>query len=301
MIGTQVAITPLLEIKDPSFNPDKCAEYELMLELGVERFRFFVLESKTKHVLCLEDYSIGGLPMENKWVVWLKQLYEEHPFLNSNLWKNVSVCFNTPSFTLIPDVFFRKEYANSYLGLVQGEVPEGEHLLHHEVRKLGARNVFMVEKEIWEWFLTTYTQHVPHFIHQTSALIEGTLSLASVEKARTLLTCYFEDDFVTLTVAKADKLLFCNKFGYKSASDMGYFVMFVLDSLGLAQENVLCNIYGETTPYSEDYQLLQKFLPYLQLGKNPTGFLLKEAFEDLPEHRYFSLYNVYFATQPPKK
>lgn len=82
---------------------------------------------------------------------------------------------------------------------------------------------------------------------------------------------------------------------------MGYFVMFVLDSLQLTPENVSCYLYGEITPYSEDYQLLKKFLPHLLFGKNPKKLALGDVFEDLPEHRYFSLYNIFFATQTLKK
>jgi hypothetical protein len=301
MIATQAAITPLLEIKDERFDAEKCAEYELMIELGAERLRFFVLESANRRVLCLEDYSIGGLPNDKKWAVWLGKLFEEHPFLGADSWKNVVICFNTPSFTLIPDVYFRKEYANSYLGLIRGEIMEGEQLLHQEVKKLEARNIFAVNKELWEWILTTYTIQLPAFVHQTGALIEGTLNLSAAEKGNTLMTFHFEDDFVTLTLARKEQLLFCNKFGYKTAADMGYFVMFVLDSLQLTPENVSCYLYGEITPYSEDYQLLKKFLPHLLFGKNPKKLALGDVFEDLPEHRYFSLYNIFFATQTLKK
>ncbi|MFN8344253.1 MAG: DUF3822 family protein [Spirosomataceae bacterium] len=301
MIATQAAITPLLEIKDERFDSDKCAEYELMLELGADRLRFFVLESANKRVLCLEDYTIGGLPNEKKWALWLGQLFSEHPILGNNLWKNVVVCFNTPSFTLIPDDYFRKEYAGNYLSLIRGEVTEGEQVLHQEVRKLAARNVFTVDKELWEWLLNTYTLQLPAFVHQTASLIEGTLTLSAQERANTLMTFHFEDDFVTLTLVQQEQLLFCNKFAYKTAADMGYFVMFVLDSMQLTPENVRCYLYGEITPYSEDYQLLQKFLPHLLFGKNPKKLTIGEAFEDLPEHRYFSLYNIYFATQTLKK
>jgi hypothetical protein len=301
MIATQAAITPLVEMKDERFDSEKCSEYELMMELGAERLRFFVLESATKRVLCLEDYSIGGLPNDKKWATWLGQLFQEHAFWGSTLWKNVTVCINTPSFTLIPDAYFRKEYANNYLGLIRGEIPENEQVLHQSVKKLTARNVFTVDKELWEWILNAYSLQLPTFLHQTSALIEGTLILSASEKSNVVMTFHFEDDFVTLTLAQREQLLFCNKFGYKTAGDMGYFVMFVLDSLHLMPENLRCYLYGEITPYSEDYQLLQKFFPHLHFGKNPEKLTFGVTFEDLPEHRYFSLYNIFFATQTSKK
>lgn len=301
MIDTQTALIPLLEIRDEKFDAEKCAEYELMMELGPERIRFFVLGHTNKQVLCLEDYVIGGLPNEKKGVDWLSQLFQNHSFLGTPLWKKVVICFNTPSFTLVPDSYFRKEYAPSYLELVRGKIRNTEQLTHQEVRRIKARNVFSVEKERWEWLLNTYTPQLPVFIHQTNALIEGTLRLSVLDKKATIATLHFEDDFVTLTLARHEQLLFCNKFTYKTAADMGYFVMFVLDSLQLTSENIHCYLYGEITLYSEDYQLLQKFFPHLLFGRNPPEMTLGTAFEDLPEHRYFGLYNIFFAAQTLSK
>lgn len=296
MVDTLNAIAPLLEIKDERFDPKRCAEYELLMELGAERLRFLVLDGRKKRVLYLEDYLIGGLPSEKKWSTWLAKLSEQHPFWASNLWKSVTVSFNTPHFTLIPEAYFRKEYLNSYLSLVQGELFETDQILHHEVKRIGARNVFTVNKELWEWVLNTYTLQVPAFVHQTNALIEGALELSGKDKESILLDLHFEDDFVTLVIVQNDSLLMCNKFAYKTAADMAYFIMFVLDSLQLKPGEVKCHFYGETTPYSEDYQLLQKFLPYLSFGKTPEKLVVGSAFEDVPEHRYYSLYTILFAS-----
>ncbi len=297
MVDTQNVIAPLLEIKDERFDPKKCAEYELLMELGAERLRFLVLESRKKRVLYLEDYLIGGLPTEKKWSNWLGQLSQQHSFWASNLWKNVTVSFNTPYFTLVPDAYFRKEYANSYLGLIRGELFDTDQVLHREVRRIEAKNIFTVDKELWEWVLNTYTLQTPSFLHQTNALIEGALALAGQDKETVLMNLHFEDDFVTLVIVQNEALMMCNKFAYKNATDMAYFVMFVLDSLRLKPQDIRCRFYGETTPYSEDYQLLQKFLPHLSFGKTPDTLTLGEVFEDVPEHRYFSLYNIYFAAQ----
>lgn len=296
MLITQTAITPLLEIKDERFDPEKCAEYELMLEVNTERLRFMVFESGQKRVLCLEDYLMSGIGREPNQSAWLSDLVQQNRLLSNNLWKSVSVSFNTPHFTLIPDEYFRKEYIGSYLELLRGETLEHEQVVHREVRHLGARNVFAVQKSISEFMLNTYTLHKPIFLHQTHALIEGTLIQSKLEKDRSVMSLHFEDEYLTVTIAKNSRLLFCNKFAYKVASDMGYFVMFVLDSLGLRADDLSAFLYGEITPFSEDYQLLQKFLSHISFGNIPPKIMLGEAFEDLPEHRYFSLYNIYFAT-----
>jgi Protein of unknown function (DUF3822) len=289
----QYEITPLLEVKDPIFSPDNCAEYELLIELSSERFRFIVLGTTQKRVLCLEDYQIDNRFDQDEWADKINGLIHQHEFLGFQSWKNITISFNSPVFTLIPDTYFRKEYVGSYIKLINGEaVKEHEQVLHHAVRYLEAKNVFTANKTVWESLLNIYTLESPTIVHQTGALIEGALIQSLQYKTQVLANLYFEEGFVTVTVAQNGKLLLCNKFHYKAAIDMGYFVLFVLDSIGLKAEDVTFSLYGEITPYSEDYQLLKKFIPQLLFGKNPTNLTFGEVFDDLPDHRYFSLYSA---------
>ncbi|MFN4147843.1 MAG: DUF3822 family protein [Runella sp.] len=291
MIATPYQIAPLVQIKDEQFDINQTTDYDLLVELSPERLRVVVCQYPHGSIYWLEDYQMGGFFDDKKAIEWLNVLCQQHTFLGNNQWRKVIVSFNTPHFTLIPDEFFRKEYTHNYLELLREKIAENEQVLHYGIGKIQARNVFAVNTPMMEWVLNTYTPQAPVFLHQTHGIIENLMQQhIDFSKNGVLMHLYFEEGFLTISLAKDNKLLYCNKIAYKSAHDMGYFVMFVLDSLQLLPKEIRCELYGEITPYSEDYQLLQRFLPQLYFGKNPDKIKLGEAFEDLPEHRYCCLY-----------
>ena len=294
-------ISSFLAVNQDNLSNIDVSKHELLVEVSANRFRFCVIDAAKQLCVGLEDYALDGLLLGNQQMQpLLEQIYRQHSLLSSQVWKNVWISFNTPHFTLVPEVFFRKEYAESYLQLVKGNTAsESEQILNHCLETPDAQNIFTADRALREWFLNTYTLQIPTFLHQTSALIYGTLQLSVSKEIQTCLTLYFEDDFLTLVLARADKLLFCNKFAYKSAADMVYFVLFVLETLHFKPSSVNAFLYGEITPFSDDYQSLQRFLPNLSFGNSPANLGLSADFDDLPEHRYFSLYSIYLSTPQP--
>jgi Protein of unknown function (DUF3822) len=282
--------TPTLEIKDEHFDADRLADYELCLEIGDARFRYGVFETTSKAFRWLADYSFSSLLNENQLLNSLHQLYLEHPVLGSNRWKSIKVVINNATFTLIPEDFFRKEYATQYVQIMRGSaLRDQEMVLSHPIANSAARNVFVADRLLWEWLQHTYSMHRITIFHQSSALIAGTTLLAN-SLGKTVACMYFEDDMLTLCIVKEGQLLFCNKYLHKAATDLTYYVLFVLNTLHILPSVLYCELSGEITPYSESYQLLQKFLPNLRFGTLLEGLQLGDAFENLPEHRYFSLY-----------
>jgi Protein of unknown function (DUF3822) len=277
-------------VESKHFDIARLPSYHLCIEVGDNRFRFCVTDA-LKRCLWLEDYSLGTLFTEPQLLASLHLLYKQHKFLALNNWKHISVSFNSPYFTLIPDDFFRKEYTSSYLSTIRGNALRSQEVaLSQHITSIGAYNTFVADRAVWDWMLNTYSMHNPEAVHQTTALINGCMAQSNTKAPTVLL--YFEDDYLTIAVTEQKKLLLCNKFSYKVAQDMGYFVLFVLTNLKLKPSEVSCVLYGEITPYSEDYQWLQRFLPDLVLGQNPKSISFGEEFDDLLEHRYYSLYTA---------
>lgn len=300
MVATQAIITtPLLKIADPDFDQNRVADYHLLIEIGNERFRFCVLDDSSRRILTLEDYSVDTQITHQSLLSWMQAVVQAHPYLGMTSWKNVTISFNTPHFTLVPDAYFRKEYAESYFNLVRGnDLKDDEQLLHHAIKGLDARSVFATSKMLLDEFLGTYSLHAPVPIHQSSALIQGVLRYTQAD-ITPVMYLYFEEGFMTIAIARQGQLLICNKFPYKTSADMAYFVVFVLDSLQLKTADLKTYLYGEITAYSEEYQLIKKFLLSPHFGTYPAGLVFGEAFENLPEHRYYTLFNMPFVTSNP--
>lgn len=289
---TEISPSPTVVIRSDLFDPAQIDRSVLCIEVGKDRFRFLVLDAD-RHGCWLEDYTFSSLLSDRPVSEVLSALFLQHPLLqplNTNQpWQEVRVSLNSTSFTLIPAPLFRKEYASSYLSLVRGgALPTHEYAQAYQ-HKEGFYSVFNVEYALSEYLSATYPLQTVTFVHQTSALIQATASSPQAAPDAPTLWFYFEDEFVTILSRVNGQLHYCNRFGFRNPNDLTYYVLYVIDELKLVPRSVSVLLYGEITPFAETYLHLAQFLPRLTFGHTPSGLTFTNDFNDLPEHRYFSL------------
>ncbi|GAB3938185.1 DUF3822 family protein [Larkinella terrae] len=290
-IDTIATVTPTVAIREDSFDVSMTDAHQLCLEMGKERFRFCIVEPVKRQCVWLEDYTFPTLLTESPLLPSLRTIYQNHPILQSSYWKNIHVSVNSPSFTLIPSGLFRKEYAAQYLQLMRGNpLSLSEHALAYAHKKEEFHAVFSIENALTDWLSATYPLQQITLVHQSSALIQATSATDSVLSSAQKLSLNFEDDSVTIIFRKGGEFRFCNRFSYKNATDLLYYILYVINELKTEPKELQVVLFGEITPFAEIYASLESFLPHIHFGSTPAELQLISAFDDLPEHRYFSLY-----------
>ncbi|ADB37514.1 DUF3822 family protein [Spirosoma linguale] len=290
----QIAVTlsPTVQISADSFDAGLASKSVLSLEVGRERFRFMVQDSRGQG-LYLEDYTFPSLLTERSVTGVLPEVFREHPVLSAGPWQEIRIGVNSPSFTLIPAPLFRKEYAGSYLSLMRGSaLPAHEFAQSYTHEAEGFLSVFNMEHPLADFFSETYPLQPLVFIHQVGTLIQATADLDRHALTADNVYLFFEDEFVTIICRSAGKVRFCNRFGYKNVQDLAYYMLYVFEEQALTPELIPVFLYGEITPFAEAYAELSRFLPNLTFGQIPPGLRLSSAFDDLPNHRYLSLYGL---------
>ncbi|MGA0555170.1 DUF3822 family protein [Larkinella sp. VNQ87] len=288
-------MTPTVALREESFDPSTTDSFQLCLEMSKERFRFCVVEPAERRCIWLEDYTFPTLLTENPLIPSLRTIYQNHPVLQSSYWKMIHVSVNSSSFTLIPSALFRKEYAAQYLQLMRGNpLSASEHALAYTHRNEEFQAVFSVDNALTDWLAATYPLQQITLVHQSSALIQATSMTDSVLNSDQKLSLNFEGDSVTIVFRKGGQFMFCNRFAFKNATDLVYYILYVVNELQTEPKALQVVLYGEITPFAEIYTSLEQFLPNLSFGQTPAGLQLTAAFDDVPEHRYFSLYGNTF-------
>lgn len=290
----QIAVTsaPTVTIRSDSFDPSQTAQSVLCLEVGRDRFRFLVQDA-LQQVCYLEDYTFPSLLTDRPLVDLLPDVIRGHSVLSAGTWQEIRVGVNSSSFTFVPQPLFRKEYASSYLTLMRGStLPAHEFAQAHLHEAEGFLSVFNLEHPVADYFAETYPLQPLTFIHQTGSLIQATAALARHSLLSQQVWLYFEDEFVTIIYRQNRQLRYCNRFGYKNASDLTYYVLYVLDEQQIKADEVHIALYGEITPFADTYGVLSRFLPNLTFGQAPQPMTLTAEFDELPEHRYLSLYGL---------
>lgn len=284
--------TPTISIHADQFGPEQSARSVLCLEAGHDRFRFIALDEQGQGQW-LEDYAFPSLLTDRLPTDLLADIFREHPLLTASPWQEVRVSINTPSFTLVPQPLYRKEYAGSYLALMRGsQLPAHEFAQAYAHEAEGFLSVFSLSHDLADFFSEAYPLQPMTFVHQIGALLEATAVLAQQTAGEPTVYLYFEDEFVTVICRNGSTLRYCNRFGCRNAQDLTYYVLYTLTELQIDPETVVVMLYGEITPFAERYTELSRFLAHLRFGTFPTGVTLGGDFSDLPDHRYLSLYGL---------
>jgi hypothetical protein len=289
---TTLAPSPTFVIGSTDISVEMATRSLLGLEMSKDRFRFLVVEPGGQCVR-LEEYSFPSLLNERSLADGLADICREHPVLSAPAWGKLIVSVNTSAFTLIPSPLFRKEYAANYLAFMRGSaLPTHEFASAYEHADAGYYSVFNVEHTLTDFLAHTYPLQPTTLVHQTSALAQAALRAERQQLGLPSVTLYFEEEFVTILHRADGQLRYLNRFGYKNAQDLTYYVLYVLEELRLSPAAIALRLYGEITPYAERYVELAKFLPNLTIGQMPPGLRLTADFDDLPEHRFMSLYGL---------
>ncbi|MFC5408553.1 DUF3822 family protein [Larkinella bovis] len=284
-------MSPTVAIQEDSFDVSMTDSYQLCLEMSHERFRFCVVEPEQRQCFWLEDYTFPTLLTENPLLPSLRSIYQNHPLLQSSYWKKIQVSVNSPSFTLIPTSLYRKEYRAQYLQLMRGNpLSLSEHALTYTHQKEDFQAVFSIDNALTDWLAATYPLQQLTIVHQSSALIQATAASDLVLDSSQKLSLNFEDESVTLVFRKAGRFMYCNRFAYKNATDLVYYILYVINELKTEPKELKVILSGEITPFADIFTSLEQFLPNIRFGSTPPNLKLTAAFDEVPEHRYFSLF-----------
>lgn len=290
MEATVSNISPSFEIKDDRFDVSQIADSHLLIEVGHDRFRFAIHNSIHNVIMWLEDYHVFSLLTHNQLLSTLKNIYQTHSFLAANYWKTIRLTVNTNHFTLIPDEYYQADEAVRYLNFAAGKnLAEYEQVLDFRHNHYNIVSVFSIEKDLIGWIREMYPAKKITPVPVLSTLIEGIVR----DKKNTDLHLYFEENYVSLIYFQDDTLHFCNRFQYRTSQDMVYHVLFVMNELEL-QTEVPVVFYGEITSFSEGYILLNETLKNIEFAKNPAKLRFTQYFEEIPEHRYYTLFTSYY-------
>ena len=285
-------MSPIVAIRQDSFDSAQTEQSVLCVEVGKEHLRFAYLDAK-KRLSWLEDFSFPSLLIERSLADNLPAIFQDHPILSAGPWQQVLVTVNSPAFTLIPTPLFRKEYATSYMTLMRGSaLPPHEYAHFFEQPNDNFVSVFNVEHRLANYLAGVYPLQNTTFVHQTSAIIRASAAVEQRLVSTQNLLLYFEDEFVTIILRSNHALRYCNRFGFKNPQDLMYYILYVLEELRLEPYSVNILLYGEITPFSDSYTSLSEFLPHMMFGQTPAGMRFNGDFDDLPEHRYLSLYGL---------
>jgi len=216
----------------------------------------------------------------------LQHLTQQNTFFAHN-YATVHIGIAGPHYTLVPGALFENANKEQLLKF-NHPVNADEVVLSDEIFSAESFCVYSVNKGVKELLDKCFPNN--HIRHKVTSLIESLPAIAS----KTHKTCLVHVQGDALDVALyRNKLLFFNTFSFQTAEDFLYFILASLEQNGASLEETEIILAGEIETGSAIYNTLKKYIPKIKFAVIDKGIVKKNDFVKLPEHFYFSLFNLY--------
>jgi len=177
--STAIGYKLIKKIKDDRFDEENIHQYDLLIQLSVRDFQIGIIDYSDGRILFFEDYVLGDLTSHQELLSLFQTLFESHPVLQAGFWHSVKVSIKNNKFVQVPNSLFVEEAAAEYLKFNANIDQEKEEVIFCQNKKNDSVTIFAVQKDLLAWLKQIYSNTKIHLIHQSSALIEGTISLPS--------------------------------------------------------------------------------------------------------------------------
>ena len=239
----------------------------------------------------MEDYVFASLHSTQELLQALDQLFDAHACLRAGFWKNITVAIKNNKFVQVPNTLFVPESCAEYLMFNAHISAEQEDFLFNESVRSGAITVFAVNKELKLWVDNIYPNNPPVFVHPSSALIEGVMEASELSSENSLFI-YIDRFKIHIISCKDGKLLYYNQFVIKQFSDYIKYIMLVMKSLNMDQENSRVVLWGYIGKNSPHYHEFYKYISNVVFGERPTHIKFGYIFDEVQDHHFFDLYSM---------
>lgn len=276
---TDVKTNSLLSINlvDELFDANKSNDYHLSILRSASGFAFAILDTKKNKYLALQDAPT---------LIEVIDLILQLP-LGRGATVSCSVAHN--KFTLIPSSLFDDENKKSLLGF-NHEIKAEEEIFSNTLHNLEAKNIFTVSKSL----VAEIRRQFPNanFIHSSTSFMEGLLVEHKNNSGKKVFANFYSDYF-ELVILEGKELLFSNAFRHTTPEEIAYYILFVYEQLNLNPETIELILSGEIEKIENEFALLYTYIRNVKFATRPDGFKYSYKFEEIPSHKFFSLFTQY--------
>lgn len=264
---------------DRIFEKASSEKYNLSIRLQPDGLLFSVHDPINQKYIGFESVILAGAP----------EIYEfigKSELLTRGFRKTVCI---TPAskYTIVPGALFVADKSSEYFSFVY-PLENGE--------ELNSTKLFFDEAELIYATDMAYLQIIRDYFPHSIAL-PGVASFVNYilpryrnTRSSAIFLNLYSDNF-DLLLLNDGRMLFCNNFKFKTAEDLVYYTIFVIDQLKVNPEKVELKLSGNIPSQSELLKLLRKYIKTVDLLNDESDVQLSYALNELDRYRFIDLLN----------
>lgn len=277
-----ITLNTKTKITAPGFDFAGHAKFHACLDISASEiiFSLFNLENELvylQHIVLKANEKVAYV---------LTHLTETEPFFSQS-YMGVYVCVSNAVYTLVPNALFVNENKEEVLKF-NHRIANDAVILSDEIISADSHCIYAFDRKVKELLDKIFPNN--HLKHKASCLIESLPATVS----KTHKTCLLHVQGNTLDVALYHKrLLFFNSFEFQTAEDVLYYTLATLEQNACATDETEVLLSGEVESGSAIYATLSQYIPKLKFAVVHKSIRKKNDFIKIPEHFYYTLFNLY--------
>jgi hypothetical protein len=273
---------------DKSFDHEQTNLYHLSIQISLDGFSFAILDIPKGKYTLLKSTNFF-LKRSRLLFMKVKELLSEDEHLNLK-YKSVDIVYSSENFTMVPQPFYQQGAADKFFGF-NHEIEKGYLTDKTLMPKAEAWCIFNIPENLKEFLALKFPKATIR--HNLFPLMERALKENKNFPDRKQIHVNFFRTYFELVVLSGSKLMLCNQFSYASENDVIFYVLYVFEQLKLAPDNTELVFHGLVQKNDPVCQTFKKYIRKVSFASPTTLFNYSYTFNQLPEHYYTSLLDLY--------
>jgi hypothetical protein len=273
---------PFLELFDETLDINSSENYAMTVQVSQDGVAFCILDTIRNKFILLRSFEPDNGKYFNQDMI--RDILIKDDFLTRK-YRRVKVVMPAQKFTVVPAQLYDPGKKDEYFSFnhIQGE---GNTILSNRVSDPDSYLLFQVQKSLADIIDSYYPDYL--VLHQIKPLLNH---IAHNRKSVTgnYIHLHTEREFFNLIIFDQNIMKLCNAYKYRNTTDIMYFTLNALRTLGIGQEETI-HLSGNTEKFDSLYSSLSMYIRDLKYSVPAGNFTFSYVFDDSSRHRFLNLF-----------
>lgn len=276
----------IYEITDAALTENADYQYNMSLVLSSDACSFLV--HNAEKLLTFRYFTFQKRDLFDITDAFYEVLRQEK--LLSLSFKKVNIAIAHKEFTFVPDELFDANRMETYLQTVVSP-PINDLIQMDNLNTDHAKNIYTLNSVLKNTLRTQYpSASIQHVMSSTINALS--IYVENVAESTNKLFIHIRDQSLQFTCFKQNKFIFANYFEYQSSADIAYYMMLVINQLGIKQGDVRIILSGQIERKSEIFNTLYRYVQKIEFLEYASPYHVPESFDTIPRHVFFDVLTI---------
>lgn len=251
----------------PAIDNNKKSSKKLSILVAQDGLSFFISESEKNRLTNFSERKFGEKQTPEKLLEELKHLLTLEFADDVSFIDELNVIYANELYSLVPHKLFHENYLSDYLKY-NTKILQTDFLAYDELYDLKANLVYIPYANINNYLLDTFGPF--NYRHSVAVFLKNFKPQSTEDEA----LVYMYQNHFDLCIFQQKKLILCNSFGFQTAEDVAYYILFTLEQLKIDTETVRVQLWGVIEEDSDLYKLLYTYIRHISIPKKESDKMI---------------------------